>query len=341
VENVMIRNGLAFLLFVSLISSFALADSGEDRPAPDWTEHYSKPYDFTFDNTFRGFIDAIPVWNKILHPFKGKPDIHYLEIGVNQGRSSIWVLENILTDPSARLTGIDIFPEGTDFKERYLSNLKLSGFAKKATTIEGFSQIELRKLPLNSFDIIYIDGDHRATGVLADAVLSFELLKTGGILIFDDYLWLIQLPEDLRPQVAIDSFFTVYRNSIEVVQRGYQVFVRKLESPCDCFPIPPIGCSPVGQYVYVWNWDGGNELYRQDMSEPVTLSDKEKQFIEKLIKSTRFGRTELFLDSAISKNEDFINLSKRLKLDFTNIEIEQERGFFEKLRRRLFSPSSD
>lgn len=335
----MFRNTFVIVSIFSVISSYALADSGGEQPSVDWTEHYSKRYDFSFDNTFRSFIGNIPIWEKILRQFKGKPGIHYLEIGVNQGRSAMWVLENILTDPSAKLTGIDIFPEGTDFKKRYLSNLKLSGFAHKATTIEGFSQIELRKLPLNSFDIIYIDGDHRANGVLADAVLSFELLKTGGILIFDDYLWLTQLPEELRPEVAIDSFITVYRNSIEVVQRGYQVFVRKRKNPCDYFSIPPIGCSPVGQYVYVWNWDGGKELYQQDMSEPITLSDKEKQFIEELIKSTRFGMTDLFVNCTIAKDKDFINLTERLKLDFTNIEIEQERGFFEKLR-RLFFPSS-
>ena len=166
-----------------------LPDSVAEQPTIEWNKYYSKHYDFSFDNTFIAFIGKITLWNNLLSSFKGKPDIHYLEIGVNQGRSAIWVLENILTDPSATLTGIDIFPDGTGLKERYLSNLKLSVAAHKTTTIEGFSQVELRKLPLNSFDIIYIDGDHRAKSVLADAVLSFDLLKNGGILIFGDYLW--------------------------------------------------------------------------------------------------------------------------------------------------------
>jgi predicted O-methyltransferase YrrM len=219
-----------FLLFFSVIFSPAISGAGEEQPAPEWTKHYLKHYNFSFDTTLRSFINTIPVWDEMLSPFKGKPGIHYLEIGLNQGRSAMWVLENILTHPSATLTGIDLFPEGTDFKEKYLSNLKLSGFAQKATTIEGFSQIELRNLPLNFFDVIYIDGDHRADGVLADAVLSFALLKTEGILIFDDYLWFAEhLPEELRPQVAIDSFITAYRNSIEVVHRGYQLVIKKRE----------------------------------------------------------------------------------------------------------------
>jgi hypothetical protein len=321
----MIRNGLAFLLCFIFIASSALADSGGDRPAPDWVEHYAKPYDFTLDNTFRGFVDAIPVWNRILYPYKNKPAINYLEIGVNQGRSALWMLENILTHPTARLTGIDIFPEGTDFKDRYLSNLKLSGAEHKATTIEGFSQVELRKLPRNTFDIIYIDGDHTARGVLADAVLSFQLLKTDGMLIFDDYRWYEdRLPEELRPRIAIDSFIASYRNVLEVVYRGYQVFIKKRENPCDHFPIPPIGCSPFGQYVYVWNYNGNNELYRQAMDEPLELSNREKQLIESLIRSTTFGKETVSPDDAMVNDRDFIMLRERLKLDFTSSELTGE-----------------
>ena len=206
------KHPFVLLLFVSLLFFHVPAGSSQKQSSPEWTQHYAKPYNFTYDNTFRSFIGTIPVWSEMLSSFKGKPDVNYLEIGVNQGRSAMWVLENILTHPSARLTGIDIFPEGTDFKERYLSNVQLSGFADKVKTIEGFSQIELRSLPLNSFDIIYIDGDHKADGVMADAVLSFGLLKDGGVLIFDDYLWFEnQLPNELRPRIAVDSFITSYR----------------------------------------------------------------------------------------------------------------------------------
>ena len=332
---------LVFLLLVSLIFSHAPAGSNEKQASLEWTKYYAKPYNFSLDNTFRSFISTIPVWTELLSPFKGKPDIHYLEIGVNQGRSAMWMLENILTHPSARLTGIDIFPEGTDFKERYLSNLQLSGFAHKAITIEGFSQTELRSLPLNSFDIIYIDGDHKADGVMADAVLSFGLLRDGGILIFDDYLWFEkQLPEELIPRIAVDSFITSYRNSLEVIYRGYQMFIRKREGFCDRFPIPPIGCSPVGQYIYVWNWDFNNQLYSRDTDEPLELSDREKVLIEQLINSTVFGNSNLLLESTVAQDEDFKALSERLKLEFTNIEIVPEKGFFEGLRQQLFPSSS-
>ena len=303
-EKLMVRSAFIVVLLCSCISSQALADASKEQFSVEWKKHYAKNYDFTVGSAFRSFVKHIPVWNKLLGPFKGKPDVHYLEIGVNQGRSAMWVLENVLTHPSAKLTGIDIFPEGTNFKEKYFSNVKLSGAEHKVTTIEGFSQVELRKLPLNTFDIIYIDGDHTARGVLADAVPSFQLLKTDGILIFDDYLWFEdRLSEELRPRIAIDSFITSYRNVLAVVHRGYQVFIKKRENPCDRFPIPPIGCSLFGQYVYVWNYDGNNELYRQTLDKPIELSNREKEIIELLLKATTFGReTVLLNDAMVNKN---------------------------------------
>ena len=185
-------------------------------------------------------------------------------------------------------------------------------------------EVELRKLPLNSFDIIYIDGCHSAYCALADAVLCFELLKEDGILIFDDYLWKKDdYPRELAPKVAIDSFITAYRNYIEVLHRGNQVFIAKLRNPYEYFPISPIGFSPVGQYIYVWRWAKKGLLYPQDLSKAIPLSDKERQLIERLIKSTKFGDDKLYLDSAMAKDKDFIKLKKRLKLDFTNITIEE------------------
>jgi hypothetical protein len=50
------------------------------------TKHYRKDYRFTAD----WFTPAIPVWKKVLKDYQGKPDIHYLEVGIFQGRSALW-----------------------------------------------------------------------------------------------------------------------------------------------------------------------------------------------------------------------------------------------------------
>ena len=205
------KTAILFTLFFLLNMSYLASGQVED---------YKKNYDFTQD----WFTMRIPKWREVLKPFQGQLNIHYLEIGVFEGRSAIWMLENILTHPTARITCLDV-----RFNARFLSNLKLSGFLDKATMIKGRSQITLRTLPLNSYDIVYIDGSHTAPDVLADAVLSWSLLKKGGIMIFDDYLWEWDLPPQERPKIAIEAFLRIHKNELQKLHQGYQIIVKKME----------------------------------------------------------------------------------------------------------------
>ena len=70
------------------------------------------------------------------------------------------------------------------------------------------------------YDFIYIDASHEPDDVMSDAVLSFELLKQDGLLIFDDYGW-----GDCAK--GIDGFINAYQKKIEVFEKSYQVFIRK------------------------------------------------------------------------------------------------------------------
>lgn len=190
---------------------------------PQKTENpYQKPYRFSTD----WFTSRIPVWEEALRPLKGQPQLHYLEIGVFEGRSALWMLENVLTHPASRMTCIDTFPG--QLEDRFRANLALSGMAEKVTVLKGYSQEILKSLPPGSFDLIYIDGSHVAKDVLTDAVLSWQLLKTGGMLIFDDYRWARRrLPPEERPQVAIDSFLRVYRREYDLIHKKHQVILKK------------------------------------------------------------------------------------------------------------------
>lgn len=300
---------LSFSSFVCQISCVSTKNNKDlyETLNPLWryykgTLSNEKKYNFSVDWTFW----HTETWEQVLSKFKGKPTVHYLEIGVFEGRTLIWMLENILTHRTARATCIDIF-QG-NLKEVFLSNLKKSGFANKVTTITGFSQTELKYLPKESFDIIYIDGDHYAAAVLTDAVLSWQLLRNEGILIFDDYLLEEQLPIEFRPKGAVNAFITFYRNNIEIVHRGKQVILRKVKGASNCFR-----CSAFGQYVYHWQ---EKKLYRLNTNELIPLSDTERNLIEKLIKSRRFGETEISLDKHIAESREFIDLEKRLKLGF-------------------------
>lgn len=196
-----------------------------DKPIPN---AYLKKYDFSVD----WFTMNIPVWEKVLSPYKGMANVHYLEVGVAEGRSVIWMLENILTDPSAKVTAIDTFPGS--LKDKFLANVELSGSSEKVTTIKNYSQLALRNLPFESFDIIYIDGSHAKNDVLEDAVLSWRLLKQGGILIFDDYRYIGFNYEnfsdtDYFPKEAIDVFVHCFDEYFDVVHNEYQLILRRTD----------------------------------------------------------------------------------------------------------------
>ena len=189
---------------------------------------YKRSYSFVDEEDW--FTRHIPIWEKALFSLKGKPDINYLEVGVFEGRSVIWAVENILTHPSSRLTAIDPFiPYGefVDYERTFRDNLELSGATDRTTIIKGFSQEELRKLPLDSFDIIYIDGDHSIDSVLEDAVLCWRLLKEGGILIFDDY----EMPQTPPTRTAMNTFIRFYGKHFNIMHRAWQLILQKRETP--------------------------------------------------------------------------------------------------------------
>jgi predicted O-methyltransferase YrrM len=267
--------GLAILMVAAVLepalagdSKAAPNDSSEAGPSTE----VSRGYVFSED----WFSWNIPVWELQLASFVDRPETHYLEIGVFEGRSMLWALDHVLTHPSSRATGID--PQIPEVLE---SNLEKSGHGKRVRLIRGSSQIELRRLPLDSIDIIYIDGSHTADDVLADAVLSWDLLKVGGVLIFDDYEWdgsFITgegpMPASVVPRAAIDAFLFAYANEIDLLHRAHQVIVRKREDPC---AFSKGSCSPVGSYTYLW---ATRELVRGQGGAAVELSRAERDAIE-------------------------------------------------------------
>ncbi|MDD5671155.1 MAG: class I SAM-dependent methyltransferase [Candidatus Omnitrophica bacterium] len=256
------------------------------NPAPVHdASNQSKNYKFTAD----WVSSNVPVWEKVLAPYKGAPGVNYLEIGVWEGRSAIWMLENILTDPSSRMTALDIFPP--ESHARFLSNLEKSGVKDKVTVIKGYSQIELRKLPLDSFDIIYVDGSHMAGDVLADAVLSWPLLKNGGILIFDDYQWERPYPDDLLPKTGIDSFITAFRLQTIIVHQGYQMILKKNANSVEF-----TDTFRMGPYIYFWK---KGKLSLANPRRPVPVTRQEKKYIKRLILSRPYGVSRIPYNEAL------------------------------------------
>jgi predicted O-methyltransferase YrrM len=77
------------------------------------------------------------------------------------------------------------------------------------------------------YDFIYIDGSHTAKDVLTDACMAWPLLKQGGLMVFDDYLWGDSRDILHRPKLAVDVFTNIFTESLDIVHIGHQFAVRK------------------------------------------------------------------------------------------------------------------
>jgi hypothetical protein len=180
----------------------------------------------TFSYTSDWLSKHLGSWQRALKPLINQPNIRALEIGSFEGRSAVWLLEHVLTHPSSSLVCIDPFFGGAR-EARFDHNIALTKQAIQLEKRKGFSEDVLPELVRDTFDLIYIDGSHTASNVLLDAFLSWRLLKVGGVVIFDDYLWIKAPRASERPKLAIDLFLEQLKGHYKVLHFGYQVLLRK------------------------------------------------------------------------------------------------------------------
>lgn len=184
-----------------------------------------KPYVFSSD-TCKGFrlISML-----VFEEFIGK-STRYLEVGVFEGMSGCWMLDNVLTHPESTYTGIDQRPE-----EIPGPNLKLHGWpSRRVRYIRGNSAQVLDDLFLfkEKFEAIYVDGDHRQKQASIDVTCCWDLLVPGGVMLVDDYLL---TESSLDPLVkfgvkpAVDEFLTSLQpGHYEIIYSDYQIAIRRL-----------------------------------------------------------------------------------------------------------------
>lgn len=170
------------------------------------------------------FSRHIPAWEDLFGKFQPKTA---LEIGSYEGRSAQWLLDNI---PDLYLTCIDTWDnsgieEGLNSTNaEKIFDEKLGGKVRK---IKGESGEILRTLTM-SYDLIYIDGNHTAAAVLEDMVLSFRLLKSGGVMICDDYTGGWGKNHLNFPKLAIDSFVNCYWDKLDfMLYPAHQIYILK------------------------------------------------------------------------------------------------------------------
>ena len=156
--------------------------------------------------------------------------IRYLEIGVLCGNNVLSVEKLYANHPDSVLTCVDPwidygeYPEYkgviTTYYDMFVENT--DHISPKLDVRRGLSHAILPMLEDESFDIIYIDGNHETCYVLEDGVMAFRKLKVGGWMVFDDYEG-----NDVPP--GIHAFIDGYKKRISkyISLRGCQVFIQK------------------------------------------------------------------------------------------------------------------
>lgn len=179
-----------------------------------------------------------PTWAQHLWHLRDKPDAVGAEIGTFQGDSAKWMLDWIFIGKEAFYFCVDPFTGSAEHKRRGISCSQNEAITRDKLEQYGPARVGINVMTSaaffdydndfnNTLDFLYIDGAHDAMNVLRDAVIGFRAVKSGGIIIFDDYRW-TDMPREIdRPRIAVDAFTNCYADHIEVLHKGYQVIIRK------------------------------------------------------------------------------------------------------------------
>jgi len=155
----------------------------------------------------------------------------FLEIGCFEGRATCWMLQNMLADDGT-IYCVDTFKGGREHAGIDLFHLRdvfednIHSCQKPEQTVKIMEQLSHKALAMfilsgQQFDFIYVDGSHEIQDVITDACMAFQVLKPGGVMLFDDY----EGTEDMK--TAINTFLVTHRNKCKLLFINYQLAIQK------------------------------------------------------------------------------------------------------------------
>lgn len=157
--------------------------------------------------------------------------LRILQIGAYTGDATQWLLDNRQVD---FINDIDTW-EGSDENAHYVIDFS---DVEKVWDLRFRDNPKVHKFKMTSdaflakgygvtYNFIYIDGDHTAVQTALDGLNAWRYLESGGVIAFDDYGWIDNPSEFLRPKRGIDAFLSICEGEYRVMEIGYQVWVQK------------------------------------------------------------------------------------------------------------------
>jgi len=173
------------------------------------------PYTFTEIDNWSGPFIANATQHLIPLAYQ---TLRYLEIGVHEGRSLIWMAENVLTHPKSIGVGVDTWKN----RKHYATALENCDGHPQLQLYRGTLLTTCSNIPAESFDVVYIDADHSLEAVMLDTAFAWRLLKTGGLMIWDDTH---STHADCQVRPVVDMFLA--NTPHEPVPATLQIWARK------------------------------------------------------------------------------------------------------------------
>jgi predicted O-methyltransferase YrrM len=156
-------------------------------------------------------ISIKPHEAEVLANLVEKYNVKYaLEIGLAYGASSMALLE---ASSNLKLISCDPFQKD-DYNDSGLKKIQAANLQERHTHLNSFSDRALPKLleEKASFDLIFIDGDHKFSGAFVDFHYAAQMTKVGGIVVFHD-LW-------MRALILIRSYIKKNRKDFVEIKVG-------------------------------------------------------------------------------------------------------------------------
>ena len=157
-------------------------------------------------------------------------DFKYLEIGSFEGGSAIYVTNKF---ENSKIYCVDNWIKTEDGYSNLNFNNVEQNFDFNVVNYKNINKIkkssddffENNKL---TFDVIYVDGYHKAEQVFRDCVNSWNILNINGIMICDDYIWNHYDEIFNNPCYAINNFMNTINNYKILKVSNSQLFLKKI-----------------------------------------------------------------------------------------------------------------
>ena len=193
-----------------------------------WEECLTNNYFFPIAN----FIHSINLFDTHLSSLANGKNLLALEVGNDFGMSACWLLDKILTHPSAKLVCID-----NPINKYLAENISRTGAKDRVTLQEGNIPKRLASLKPLTIDIAHLQYRHRQCKYVNDnTALAWKAMKVGGIMIFSGYGWQNPGAPDKDVKKGVDLFLQSVEGNWEKIAHypgNFKLIIRKIAQSDD------------------------------------------------------------------------------------------------------------